>query len=304
MNLHDHVTAIDDITYEAEKEMEIEIKLEELTASWSQIEWVMEPYKDTDIPLLKIDEETFELLENNQIEVQTMSTSPFQGDFEPRVAELQYELASINETVIILGDIQRSWSYLEPLFIHSEEVKSQLPELTADFEEIDVEVKKVLRKAWQTRNVLKACSEKGLFKRLEGIVEMLESCKHRLKEFLDGRRRQFPRFYFMSEADLLDILSNGSQPARIMIHASKIYLATKTLVLNENPGGRPTATAFIAGVGQETVEFHSPITLDGEPEKYLETILRAMKATLFKQVQRSLASYSSMIWKASVNFAI
>lgn len=294
LGVHQYATTIDDICYEAEKEMEIEIKLEELGTTWSTIEWQMEPYKDTDIPLLKIDEETFECLENNQIEVQTMSTSPFQGDFEPQVTKLQYELAAVNETVIILGEIQRSWSYLEPLFIHSEEVKSQLPELTADFEEIDVEVKKVLRKAWQTMNVLKACNEEGLFKRLESIVEMLESCKHRLKEFLDGRRRQFPRFYFMSEADLLDILSNGSQPDRIMLHASKIYLATKTFELKDNPNGGKMATSIISGVGQEVVQFYEPISLDGEPEKYLETLLTAMRTTLFKQVQRSLASYAAM----------
>lgn len=294
LGIHQYATAIDDICYEAEKEMEIEVKLDELTVGWSSIEWAMDPYKDTDIPLLRIDEETFELLENNQIEVQTMSNSPFQGDFEPQVTGLQYSLAAINETVLILGEIQRSWSYLEPLFIHSEEVKSQLPELTADFEEIDVEVKKVLRKAWTTRNVLKACNETGLFKRLESIVEMLESCKHRLKEFLDGRRRQFPRFYFMSEADLLDILSNGSQPDRLMLHASKIYLATKTFTLQDVPGGRPIATSIVSGVGQEIVQFHSPIALEGEPEIYLQTLLKGMRTTLFKQVQRSLVSYSSM----------
>ena len=293
MQIHLHVGHIDDTCYEAEKEQEIEIKLDELATTWAAIEWEMEPYKTTDIPLLRICEENFEILENNQIEVQTMTTSPFQGDFEEQVSTLFYALAAVNETVIILGEIQRSWSYLEPLFIHSEEVKSQLPELTADFEEIDVEVKEVLYKAWNTRIVKEACNEEGLFKRLERIVEMLESCKHRLKEFLDGRRRQFPRFYFMSEADLLDILSNGSQPAKIMLHCSKIYLATKELTLQETDG-RPVATAFVSGVGSETVQFAKPIPLEGEAEIYLETILRGMKHTLFTQVQRSLASYSSM----------
>jgi hypothetical protein len=48
--------------------------------------------------------------------------------------------------------------------------------------------------------------------------EQLEICKKALADFLDGRRRQFPRYYFTSEADLLDILSNGSQPKKVGKH--------------------------------------------------------------------------------------
>jgi len=44
-----------------------------------------------------------------------------------------------------------------------------------------------------------------------------------LNDFLDGKRRAFPRFYFVSVADLLDILSNGNAPAKINKHISKIY---------------------------------------------------------------------------------
>lgn len=39
---------------------------------------------------------------------------------------------------------------------------------------------------------------------------------------MDGRRRQFPRYYFVSEADLLDILSNGSDPNKILVHTPKV----------------------------------------------------------------------------------
>ena len=295
-NIYQYSVEIDDICYEAEREMELELKLVELQEAWAVIDWEMELYNGSDVPLLKMNEDSFELLENHQIEVQTMSTSPFQGEYEAEVTALLYALAAVNETVLLLGDIQRSWSYLEPLFIHSEEVKNQLPELTADFEEIDIEVKDILKAAWNTKNIKNACNAEGLFKRLEKVVEMLESCKHRLKEFLDGRRRQFPRFYFMSEADLLDILSHGSQPGEVMVHASKIYLACKTLTLDTPAdGGRPIAKAFVAGVGSETVDFEIPVPLEGEAEIYLETVLKAMRFTLFHQTLRSLEAYPKML---------
>ncbi len=45
-----------------------------------------------------------------------------------------------------------------------------------------------------------------------------------LVDFLDSKRLVFPRFYFVSEADLLDILSNGSNPKAVMRHCDKIML--------------------------------------------------------------------------------
>ena len=65
-----------------------------------------------------------------------------------------------------------------------------------------------------------------------------ESCKTRLSlsahcthtaprqalaDYMESKRRAFPRFYFVSTADLLDILSNGNNPVRIMQHMSKCF---------------------------------------------------------------------------------
>lgn len=45
------------------------------------------------------------------------------------------------------------WSYLEPLFIHSEEVKKELPLDTKRFEKIDGEVKATLLELWKVKKV-------------------------------------------------------------------------------------------------------------------------------------------------------
>ena len=66
------------------------------------------------------------------------------------------------------------------------------------------------------------CNTEGYLAKLGSIQGQLELCKKSLADFLDGRRRQFPRYYFVSEADLLDILSNGSDPAKILVHTPKV----------------------------------------------------------------------------------
>lgn len=75
---------------------------------------------------------------------------------------------------------------------------------------------------WEKKNVRDGCNTDGYLDKLESIQEQLELCKKSLADFLDGRRRQFPRYYFVSEADLLDILSNGSDPNKILVHTPKV----------------------------------------------------------------------------------
>lgn len=48
----------------------------------------------------------------------------------------------------------------------------------------------------------------------------LSLCEKALAEYLDTKRLAFPRFYFISSADLLDILSNGTNPHQVV---SQIY---------------------------------------------------------------------------------
>lgn len=70
---------------------------------------------------------------------------------------------------------------------------------------------------------------------------------------MDGKRRAFPRFYFVSTSDLLDILSNGNTPSKVMPHLAKVFQAVQTYEL-EYPDGkdqRPAAVGMESCVGVE-----------------------------------------------------
>lgn len=55
------------------------------------------------------------------------------------------------DVFLLIGEIQRTWSYLEPLFIGSEEVKRELPEDAKRFEGIDQNVKHELKTCWEIK---------------------------------------------------------------------------------------------------------------------------------------------------------
>ena len=58
--------------------------------------------------------------------------------------------------------------------------------------------------------------EKSLLDWLKDILVRLPKCEKALNLFTERKRADFPRFCFMSNVDLLDILSNGNDPASII----------------------------------------------------------------------------------------
>lgn len=72
-----------------------------------------------------------------------------------------------------------------------------------------------------TKNVVQATSQDKLYERLETLQQDLVKCEKALAEYLETKRLAFPRFYFVSSADLLDILSNGNNP--IIVSSSTFF---------------------------------------------------------------------------------
>ena len=81
----------------------------------------------------------------------------------------------------------------------------------------------------KTKNVVDATNIPNLFERLENLQGQLTLCEKALAEYLETKRLAFPRFYFVSSADLLDILSNGNNPSSVS--NTEFYISHQYLYL-------------------------------------------------------------------------
>jgi len=193
-----------------------------------------------------------------------------------------------------LAEVQKTWSFLENLFIHSEEVKKELPEQSEKFVHIDKVVKEIMANDTETLNILKFCVQEDIADKLEVVMKDLQVCEKALNDFLDGKRKAFPRFRFVSVTDLLDILSNGNNPNKINKPMSKIFQAIDRLDLKDNPGGgRPQAMGMYSGVGKEFVNFNKSLTLNGKVEVYLTETVDKMKEQLNSLASKSFQTFAN-----------
>ena len=73
----------------------------------------------------------------------------------------------------------------------------------------------LVRQVEKTTNVVDSTNQPNLYEKLETLQDNLSLCEKALAEYLETKRLAFPRFYFVSSADLLDILSNGNDPVTV-----------------------------------------------------------------------------------------
>lgn len=77
------------------------------------------------------------------------------------------------------------------------------------------------------------------------MLEQLEMCEKALQDYLETKRIAFPRFYFVAAADLLDILSKGSNPQLILRHLPKNFDNIHNLEFKKDENGEPTKASYL-----------------------------------------------------------
>jgi dynein heavy chain 2 len=119
---------------------------------------------------------------------------------------------------------------------------------------------------------------------LEVILDQLERCQKALADFLEQKRQSFPRFYFIGDDDLLEILGQAKNPTVILSHLKKLFAGISKV--NFSPANdQIVAMCSLAG---EEVLLYKPVLVTEQVEAWLQQLTVAMKATLQGMIQRAI----------------
>ena len=148
--------------------------------------------------------ELMEALEETQMALGSMMASRYITPFKEEVQEWIVKLSTVSEQLEIWMQVQAMWMYLEAVFT-SGDIAKQMPLEAKRFQNIDKNWEKMMAKAFETRNVVQYCFGNDVLKNLlPHLLEQLEVCQKALSGYLDQKRAAFPRFFFVSDAVLLD----------------------------------------------------------------------------------------------------
>ena len=118
--------------------------------------------------------------------------------------------------------VQAVWMYLEPVF-SSEDIISQMPVEGSKFKEVNTSWHNLMNRVNDDPSAKTVMEIEELGQILKLANEKLERVQKGLNDYLESKRTLFPRFYFLSNDELLEILSETKEPLRVQPHLKKCF---------------------------------------------------------------------------------
>ena len=204
-------------------EVQIREALQELKAWERSAEVVILTQEDSGrkIPLIKEWKDLFLEMGDKQSLLSSLKESQFFKAFADQGLALEAKLALLDFVLHTLNSIQRKWVYLEPIF-----GRGALPSEESRFKRVDEELTDIMAIVVRDPKLFTLADEQAfphLSDKLRTMLDQLERCQKALADFLEAKRSLMPRFYFIGDDDLLEILGQAKKPAIIQSHLKKLF---------------------------------------------------------------------------------
>lgn len=136
--------------------------------------------------------------------------------------------------------------------------------------------------------VIKMTAAEHLLEDLVSANEMLDEIKNGVNTYLEGKRLSFPRLFFLSNSEMLEMLSETKNPQNIQPFLCRCFDGIHRVELNENDD----ANAMLSSIN-EKINFQHEISISAfrSVEKWLLNIESEMRASIQNEMINSYADY-------------
>ncbi|KAM4740185.1 dynein axonemal heavy chain 1 [Anableps anableps] len=284
LGLHNHLDEIACVAKTAGQEYIIEQALEKMEQDWETVAFHL-LLEDRKKCILNVPDEIFHLLDEHIIKTQNLSLSPVKKVFEWRLNTWERKLRLTEEVLDEWLLSQRAWLTLEPIF-NCDDAKEHLNQ-GRTYKLIEQYWKNVMRNVFSNQNVIEMCQNIELLKTLKRYYRFLEKTQKGLTEYLEKKRSFFPRFFFLSDFELLEILSQSKDPKAIQLQLHKCFENISQLQFKSD-----LQITHMCSKEEEQVELSLPVAQVGYVDNWMRDLEKSMKTTLRNNIKRALKVYS------------
>ncbi|KAG5177491.1 dynein heavy chain and region D6 of dynein motor-domain-containing protein [Tribonema minus] len=288
--------AIDRVSESAAKEYQIESVLDKMEADWADLHLDIAPYRETGTGVLRGVDDILSLLDEQVTMTQGMQFSAFKGPFAERIDAWNARLCMVSEVLEEWLAVQRAWLYLQPI-LDSPDINKQLPAEGKKFSAVD--------KSW--RQTISSAKSNTLALRYAGPPPPQDSpfltpacecstppvqVQRGLSEYLETKRSRFARLYFLSNDELLAVLSDSKDVLRVQPHLKKVFEAVDAVTLTGQAAGGTLRITALVSPEQETLPLAHEVNPCGKNvEDWLLELEAAMRDAVRDHMQRSIEDY-------------
>ncbi len=290
-----YMEEIREIWDRAEKKLELEKGLKKMKEEMNRKKLDVAHYPEAGTYIIQGYDVMLETIDEQISATQTMLSSPYMtGILRRNCSTWAGRLTNLSEILEELKRCQRTWIYLQPMFA-AEDIRLTLKREAEQFADVDTKWRQQMESMNSESLVISLLEKERIKEEFVRANEDLDAILRSMADFLEAKRKKFPRFYFVADNDLLKILSNAKKdPSTLQPYFNKCFEGISAFEMTM-PNQEIVA---ISSPENEKIQLIRPLGLKegdrkGNVEIWLKDLEKIMNDTLKDQCKKSFKDYSS-----------